>query len=352
MALIRSVTIFIDVGSEFGGRGVAELANDLVADVREFIRRVGLNVWSVRVALPPTLPHKDQVTISEMLCNEGVLIASYHVDAEGADINNIAEAINSCQRSYVTIRMSGAGSIPPTADILTNLHKLIDVKDFSRIGISIPDYIQTPYFPLATAFKGGIAVALRYVDLIKEAVARGDLGNVISFIHQIKTYFSSPSELRLKFLGIDYSISPWEDESVVEVAEMLTGVKFALPGSGWAVMKLNNMIKEVADIANVRALGFNEVMLPVAEDNLLKERVAEGYVTLRDLTYLTAYCLVGVDMVVMRRDPSIIKGVLRDVYSSATLKGKVVGVRVIPVDGEEGDLVDLGRFGKVPVIKY
>ncbi|MEM3372205.1 MAG: DUF711 domain-containing protein, partial [Candidatus Korarchaeum sp.] len=39
-----------------------------------------------------------------------------------------------------------------------------------------------------------------------------------------------------------------------------------------------------------------------------------------------------------------------DVVTSGRVKGRTVGVRVILVEAEPGEEVNLGRFGKVPVM--
>ncbi|MEM2158461.1 MAG: DUF711 family protein, partial [Sulfolobales archaeon] len=203
-----------------------------------------------------------------------------------------------------------------------------------------------------TAYEDGFALALRYVDLFKDYLS-GRKDTLIDFVSSVgRSARRLSEEAGLKLLGIDYSISPWESESVVELVESLSGVKFAYPGSGWAVKELNRLINCVTEEVGIRALGFNEVMLPVAEDDLLKERVAEGSVTLRDLTYLSTYCLVGVDMVVLKEDLNMIKGIISDVFTASLIKNRTIGVRLIPVGIPEGSYVSLKRFGRVPVIKY
>lgn len=351
MAVIRCLTLHVkslsgDVTNE------REAIHNKVDMIKGFARDLGLNIWSFRVALPPTLRIDAQMRFSEELCRSDILLASYHVDADKVGADDIISVLTSCNQCYVTLRLSNTSLIPKVVDIYSKLIKSLALDDFTRIGISIPDYVETPYFPLATAYSDGLTVALRYVDLFKEYLT-GKKESLVNFVRSVEKGVNELSaKSNLRFLGMDYSLSPWESESVVELVEKLSGVKFAYPGSGWAVKELNKLINAISTELGVKALGFNEVMLPVAEDDLLKERTAEGAVTLRDLTYLSSYCLVGVDMVVVKEDLNIIKGVIKDVLTASLIKGRAIGVRLIPAGVPVGSFVNLKRFGKVPVINY
>ncbi len=349
MALIRSLTIHVKpVGSV---KDFKDLVYEKLDVIKKLVRELGLNVWSYRIVLPPELPSEYQLRLTQELCRDDVLLASYHIDASEVKPEDIISVLTSCERSYITIRLPTTDLIDSITNLYSKLIKSIDINDFTRLGISIPDYIVTPYFPLATTYDEGISVALRYVDLFYTYV-RGDEEPLIKYILNTSKLVSGlAGRVGMKFLGIDYSLSPWLSESVVSIIEYLSGIKFAYPGSGYAVKKLNELIGNVSNTLGISNVGFNEVMLPVAEDDLLKERVAEGSVTLRDLTYLCSYCLVGVDMVVLKDDVGLIKGVVKDVLTSSIIKGRVIGVRLIPVNASEGSEVLLKRFGKVPVVK-
>lgn len=351
MALIRCLTLHVkSLGSD--RNHLRDVIHSKVDSVKELTRDLGLNIWSFRIALPPMPSSEAQLKLTESLCRSDILLASYHVDANAVSAEDIASVLTSCSQCYVTIRVSDASHISRVVELYSKLIKSLALDDFTRIGISIPDYVETPYFPLATAYSDGFTIALRYVDLFKEYL-NGRKEKLIGFIGHVCSSVKLLSEkIGLKFLGIDYSLSPWESESVVELVEVLSNVRFAYPGSGWAVKELNRLINVISAEVGINTVGFNEVMLPVAEDDLLKERVAENYVTLRDLTYLSSYCLVGVDMVAVKEDLNIIKGVIKDVFTSSLIKGRTVGVRLIPVGLPERSYVNLKRFGKVPIINY
>lgn len=351
MALVRSLTLHVR-SLDGNYQHVRDVVHSRVDSIKKLSRELGLNVWSFRVALPSTLSSDIQLKLSELLCRDDLLLASYHVDADAVNLDDIVSVLTSCSQCYVTIRLRSASLISKVAELYSRLAKSLTLDDFTRIGISIPDYVETPYFPLSTAYEDGLSVALRYVDLFKDYL-EGRKDRLVGFVGSVGRLAGILAErVGLKFLGIDYSISPWESESAVELVEELSNVKFAYPGSGWAVKELNNLINTITTEVGVKAVGFNEVMLPVAEDNILKERVADGSVTLRDLTYLSSYCLVGVDMVVIKEDLNIIKGVIKDTFAASLIKGKTIGIRLIPTGSSEGGHVALKRFGRVPVINY
>jgi len=49
-------------------------------------------------------------------------------------------------------------------------------------------------------------------------------------------------------------------------------------------------------------------------------------------------------------DDRVLRGVMRDLYSLHLLKGRTMGMRVILVGAEPGEDVELGEFGKTPVM--
>ncbi len=349
--MVRSLTFHVkSLGDDYAY--MRDVIHDKVGVIKSLSRELGLDVWSFRIALPPMLRGDVQLRLSELLCRDDLLLASYHVDADAVSFDDVVSALTSCSQCYVTIRLRNALHIPKVVELYSRLIKSITLDDFTRIGISIPDYVETPYFPLSTAYEDGLSVALRYVDLIKDYLS-GRKDRLVDFVSSVgRSARILAEKAGLKFLGIDYSISPWESESAVNLVEELGDVRFAYPGSGWAVKELNNLISVIAAEVGIKAVGFNEVMLPVAEDDLLKERVADNSVTLRDLTYLSSYCLVGVDMVVIKEDLDIIKGVVKDVFTASLIKGRTVGIRLIPSGSSEGSYVTLKRFGRVPVINY
>jgi hypothetical protein len=227
---------------------------------------------------------------------------------------------------------------------------------YTRFSIITGSWVQTPYFPSSPNIAGelGFSVALRYVDLFWEVFKGSDgFSKVAGFIRGLNDLFKDiESMFGLKYYGIDLSLSPWMSESVAKMIEAASKVRFPSPGSGFGIDRLNRLIRIIADRSGARTIGFNEVMIPVEEDDLLKERAYSGDLRFRDLIHLSAYCIVGVDMAIVNANDLDIGRVLSDLLVISRIKGRPVGIRVIPVDTPPGSRVNLGRFGVGSVMRY
>ncbi|MCD6105872.1 MAG: DUF711 family protein, partial [Thermoplasmata archaeon] len=121
------------------------------------------------------------------------------------------------------------------------------------------------------------------------------------------------------------------------------------PGIMYVIWRINEAVWDGMDDMSI---GYNELMLPLAEDNVLKERGREG-LRATDLLRMTAACVAGLDMVVLPGDidAGILKGLILDQYAIREVKGRPMGTRLIVYPGASvGDVVPLGIFGDVPVI--
>ena len=151
-------------------------------------------------------------------------------------------------------------------------------------------------------------------------------------------------------MGVDLSLSPWREESVVAIIEKLIGNKIGFPGTINTIFSLNRLVKGLAKKLGVVTTGFNEVMLSVAEDNILNERVKEMAIRLRDLISYSALCAAGLDMVAVPRSIDITR-IAIDMLTIYRVKGRSVAMRIIPVDGGPGTEILLKRFGVTYVIE-
>jgi len=77
-------------------------------------------------------------------------------------------------------------------------------------------------------------------------------------------------------------------------------------------------------------------MLPVLEDSVLAQRVAEGLLTVNDLLLYSTICGTGLDTVPLPGDTSEgeLVGILLDVAALATALGKPLTARLFPVPGK------------------
>lgn len=199
---------------------------------------------------------------------------------------------------------------------------------------------NSPYFPASITTKRGVSLSLLYpndlnaINDVSEALRRGEeWGSYVA------------EALGLEFLGVDGSLSPWGEESVAKAVERIFNTKLGSPGSHYAIRLLNRAIEE----AGVKKTGFNEVMLPLAEDEELKRLVWEGRLQLRDFVSYTSVCIPGLDMAPIRvGDWEALRRLLYDLAAIAEAKKRAVGVRIFPVDVDE---YDVEGFGKTPALR-
>lgn len=246
-----------------------------------------------------------------------------------------------------------------TAEFLFSISQDLGPEYATMFGLSIGEVPESPYFPITRAESFGLSFSLLYPSDLYGPLTEAEepssvLSHALSIIyreaHSMVEETLSDFNEDLPFLGIDFSLSPWMEESVAEVISLLARTPFMGPGTAAAVSELNRKIDEASD--GMRKIGFNEVMLPMAEDDLLKEAASSLEFRARDLAMLTPYCLAGLDMVVLpisiRR--SELAKLIADLIASSCVKGRALGLRVILADAEPGEEIELKRFGKVPVM--
>lgn len=322
-----------------------------------------IDIWSLRLSTYPPPREVDVVKTAEALyeasADSGVnLVSGFMLDADGLDPNLLIRLLES--GVYASIRMGGEDLSRYVANALTAV-SYKNPEFLAHVAV-IPGVFKdflTPYFPLAVNMNPteGLAISLLYSTDLLNAYRKGGWGllskEASRMISEAESWGAQlSSHLNVRFYGVDYSVSPWMEDSSARLVETVSGVAISEPGSMAAIAKLNLSIQNAASKACVRSTGFCELMLPVAEDDVLKLRGREGRLRLRDLIALSTVCVAGVDMAVIPDDSvMVVDGLMKDAYHISRLKGKVVGVRVIPYPGvESGDTVRLGLFGEVPVI--
>jgi len=361
---IRALTFYLNPKSwdftyitEYVSRRLCEIYT--VLDDVEWKR----DVWSVRVSIPP--PSGIDIVklanvVHDVLSKSGVaLVSGFTVKSSNIDHDIVSQLLQS--GVYVCVDVNFQQSLRRVAEVLLKVSQK-DPTLLSRMAVKLgfSKEFLTPYFPLSVnvRFREGLAIALLYSTELLEAYRVNGIKGLTDKACKLMARSEArgldvSSKLGIEFYGVDYSVSPWMEDSSARLVEEISGVPIPEPGSIAAVAKLNGAIKEAAFKAKIKSTGFCELMLPVAEDNVLKQRVLEGKLRLRDLIALSTMCVAGVDMVVIPAEYSLkyIEGLLKDAFEIAKLKGRVVGVRVIPYHSvKPGESVDLGLFGRVPVI--
>uniref|UniRef100_A0A7C4FF79 DUF711 family protein n=1 Tax=Thermofilum pendens TaxID=2269 RepID=A0A7C4FF79_THEPE len=338
---VRAVTLHVKSGSSRVEVSLAELAESL----RTFAQETGVRIRSRRVVTEPA-PLKELPRVTERV---STIAASAGFDyiavplTEVPEPRELTEVMMSYEKLYTSLEYNAARA-DEIAALLKSLSEASPLLG-TRFAVSFGERLQTPYFPATLTCEEGVTLSLLYVRLFKENLRRLEgLGKTLKTLEEISLK-TLPG-----FLGIDLSLSPWMEESVAELIESVTGVVFASPGTISAIKLLNDIIAGLAE--KLRAVGFNEVMLPLAEDNRLKELAALGHLRLSHLLSYAHVCVAGLDMVVIPDEVElkVLTGLLRDLEAIHSMKKRTLGLRLVLAPAEEGDEVQLGMFGKVPVI--
>lgn len=138
-----------------------------------------------------------------------------------------------------------------------------------------------------------------------------------------------------RFLGLDFSLAPFPDDSV-SLGGAMEGFgvpKVGLHGSLAAAAILAESIQR----ADFRHTGFNGMMMPVLEDSVLAKRAAEGTLTVKDLLLYSAVCGTGLDTVPLAGDVTgeQLAAVLLDVAALSTRLAKPLTARLMPIPGKQ-----------------
>lgn len=331
-------------------------------------------VLSKRLVLPSLEELEKKIKNFEL--NKLSLLEDYlknHVNYYNLPIGSIGnpkleqelpELYSNTRRFYSSIRLSmndmkNEKTLRKIITILKNISREAGWLAAARFAYSIGPQPPTPYFPVTSSPQTGYTISLLYVNYLLEGKSPNSENylqklkkKIIDAYDKIKSKALSLSSIvDLAFLGADLSISPWLEESVVPLIEKIKdGATIGTPGTLQALYEINSILKEISK--DKRVIGFNEIMLPLAEDNGLKTRVRERDIELKDLVMYCLACVAGLDMVPIPEwtEDKVLMLLLKDLSTISIVGKKTLGVRLLPVGVEAGEEVDLGKFGKTPVL--
>ncbi len=340
MPMVRALTFNVK------NTGDVEGALSTAMSVKDRVESEGIKVWDVRLTLSSSVDNK----ILDRLCSENIIFSAYRSRMYRVEVEELKNALR-CSNSYASIIVTRRKDIRKAVNILREVAHDLGVEAITRLAFSIGAPIETPYYPLSVPLRSGVTVALRYADLLASSPMSKWVDVVAEFLRKVEGAVRNAAKKHgVSYLGIDASLSPWMEESVVPVIERVLKLPFPSAGSAWAIQHINEMIAATVKKAGVRSVGFNELMLPVGEDRKLLELAEKGRIRLRDLTYLAAYCVAGIDMVAIPDDPTLLASVMLDALAAHKVKGRVVGVRVLP-DVNGNGFIETRIFGRIPVIR-
>jgi uncharacterized protein (UPF0210 family) len=204
----------------------------------------------------------------------------------------------------------------------------------------------TPFFP-GSYHEGDqpyFSIGLENSDLLVKAfskaenleTARERLFELLLSEYRLveETALSLSEALNLAYRGLDTSIAPsvHADESVV-CAFRGVGVEFGRHGTLAACGSVTDVLKSLP----VKQVGYCGIMLPLLEDDGLAKAADEGQFGVTELLAYSSVCGVGVDMVPVAGDVSLLQleSLMLDVGVMALKLKKPLSVRVLPVPGKQ-----------------
>lgn len=353
---IRALTALVDI--DILREDLAPFTSSFIENIEGASRKFGIEIWTSRLAITPQPINKlNEVCkiLDENICEKVNYVNIPLTASHNSDSNIIFKALNNYKRIFTSL-CGGLNELNLFRKLLKITLNNSNYEIFIKFSFSPKRHVTTPYFPSASAIKGkiGMSAALLYVDdLIKTIESNGSLKSKINECYQnamtILNYISS--KMKIENFGVDLSLSPWMNESVAELIEKITGTEFNNPKTHHGIFKINNFLKEISN-NNTKTIGFNEVMLPYAEDSRLMELGAKGILTAYDLLSYAPICVAGFDVAVLpKMDNKTLKSILLDIYSVLMSKNKSSGIRIILTNGQWGEIADLGFLGKAPVMK-
>ena len=338
----------------------------------EVAKHITPKIWTKRLVLP-RLDATDSRSLRELSTSIKDILPDLGVNYVAlplgeVNLEEVADELSTTLAEdsplFFSVKLSRLGESLPQhrASSAARLLKRIAEKggpmSCVKFAFSCGDQPETPYFPdtlSSRSSRRSFSLSLRYVKDVQDIIEREpdsaerEVSSLLAKVNGEALEASSRSSL--DYIGMDCSLSPWMDESAASLVEVVLGHEFHSPGTHDAVFQLNRLIESASK--GVRACGFNEVMLPVAEDSRLKELALDGRVTTSSLVSLVSVCVAGLDMVVLPLSTDLreLAGILLDISSIVNSKRRAAGIRLVLADAKPFDEISMGQFGKVPIMR-
>lgn len=326
-----------------------EKVKELKAAKELLEEKSGLEVWSIRFSVP--LGYSPSEEAVEFLSSiEEIKTVIY---ARESGEFSIIEANRYLNRNFYV-----AGFLKDSADVEKVKETIVKVSEkpsnSAKLAFEISGKdVITPYFPLSK-HPGNkpdfFSLALMYPDdVLKHGGTFDSLKKVLNEAYASLESFVQNGIMGIPLIGVDYSLSPWMDESVALVIEAIGGCKLGKESCLATIYKINFLLENFS--SKHYGIGFNEIMLPLAEDKYLMELVSDSVLGLKDFILFSYVCVAGIDMIPLRGDINKLYSFVEDVVSIAKMKGRPYGIRLIYLPLEyHNKMVHLEGFGDTPVL--
>lgn len=372
MALIRALGYHIkpfDMEKNF--KNFFEQYNEFAHRFDIIRKGFSCDIWTKRIVLPPVSPEyfdspARYVDLVEKIVREvkvDFVALPFSESTFSKDKTFIGEMLEENKSIVSSVKVAELGEvlsetkIIDVTDLLFEIANAAGPEGCTRFALAYGEQPETAYFPDAASRREGFSITLRYVsDLMEKIGPESNQEEIVASCSAILKYFDKLARRVSKmsetpYLGIDPSLSPWMEESVASLASKMLNDEFGNPGTYDVLNKLNIALEKAS--SEINALGFGEVMLPVAEDDLLKNLCKSGKMRLQQLVSMISICVAGLDMVAISLSTprERVRRLLSDTFAVAYRKGKPVGVRLLLVPSNPGSEIEVSRFGKIPVLQ-
>jgi len=225
----------------------------------------------------------------------------------------------------------------------------------------------TPFFPAAYGKPGkpAFAFAMECADSAQQVFSQSDdiqhgcrrltelFEGQAQSIEKIIQETTTPMDL--SFEGFDFSLAPYP-ETWCSFGGALESMGVPAIGSAGSLAAAT-ILASTLDSGSWKKTGFNGLMMPVLEDNILAQRSAEGILSIYDVLQYSSVCGTGLDTVPLPGDIAVekLEALLLDVAALALRLDKPLTARLMPIPGKQaGDTVefDFSYFAKGKVLDY
>jgi len=361
---VRALTGFIDPGWPLNPEPIKSIAACLQA-CRGALQDVGIEVQTLRLATPPPsemqepVPPSDRANLARKLEAEcfahgvdyGAIGPALPDEPEGYDvIPEVIAATESVFTSGIYADPMYGISLQAAQACAQAIHEssTISPDGFANLRFAALANVPpgTPFFPAAFHDGGSpaIAVATEAADVAVDAIqnasslesARRHLVVAIedhaSTLSQIAQRVASKQDFR--FLGIDFSLAPFPEETRSIGTAMEA---FGIPATGLSgTVAAATFIVDCLDRAEFPRTGFCGLFLPVLEDTVLARRAAEGKLKITHLLLYATLCGTGLDTIPLPGDvtPEAMASLLVDLGALALRHNKPLTARLMPIPGK------------------
>ena len=386
MATIRAITLSLGEPHPLQGESLARAASFL-RGAQARAEADGHTVQTVRIATRPALQDLESYSAAELsayardlsaLCDaEGIGYLSLgpapaHQPAFPLDrLPALATVIADNPALNATVQLAYGGDAPryeaalATADIMRRLAEASAGAANFRFAMLAMCEPGGPFFPQAYARGRGwsVSVGLQCAQVVGDALASvaspgnpednlariGAMGEAMS--HALVEHARPVTELMrdlaeeagFTYGGIDLSPAPMGAESIAAAMERASLGLFGSSGTLALSGVMTAAIKAAAEAVGP-SCGYNGLMLPVLEDALLGQRVAEGRASVISLLAYSAVCGTGLDTIPLPGDAPLdaVARLLADVATLAWRLRKPLSARLFLTPG--GAAGEITRF--------